>query len=286
MRKREKKGSIVYQARQALFDQMAEGESKHEAKRKGEPLKIYMWETLKCYRRHTKAFVEWCRAVYGCRLLEECYQYAPEYMEGLRNYGYSSSTLKLIGCSIAKMYRCSMADLQIITPVRKRADITRSRGEKPSDIHFSEENNRDLVDFCRAIGPRKWKELKHIKGNQLLERDGVLYITGIKGKGGRMRDAPVLPEYNDIVRKLCEGAGNNSVFLKIPGHADVHSYRAEYAKEWYKRLARPVNSIPKKDRYYCRRDRAGIVYDRVALRKVSSFLGHTRESVVVEHYLF
>lgn len=62
-------------------------------------------------------------------------------------------------------------------------------------------------------------------------------------------------------------------------------YRADYASAWYKRLARPAAFIPPADRYVCRRDRAGVVYDKAAMLQVSRMLGHNRISVIAGHYL-
>ena len=39
------------------------------------------------------------------------------------------------------------------------------------------------------------------------------------------------------------------------------------------------------DRYVCRRDRAGVVYDKAAMLQVSRMLGHNRISVIAGHYL-
>lgn len=61
--------------------------------------------------------------------------------------------------------------------------------------------------------------------------------------------------------------------------------RADYASAWYKRLARPAAFIPPADRYVCRRDRAGVVYDKAAMLQVSRMLGHNRISVIAGHYL-
>ena len=73
----------------------------------------------------------------------------------------------------------------MVTAPRRRADITRSRGHKKSDAHFSEKNNQDLVEFCRATGLRNHKELQQICGDQLEYRDGYYYIVGVKGKAER-----------------------------------------------------------------------------------------------------
>lgn len=55
----------------------------------------------------------------------------------------------------------------------------------------------------------------------------------------------------------------------------------------YERYARDVSKISnKKERYSMRKDRAGEVYDRVAMQIVSKNLGHTRVSVIAQSYLY
>ena len=54
---------------------------------------------------------------------------------------------------------------------------------------------------------------------------------------------------------------------------------------WYKRLARPVAFLERSERYVCRCDRAGVVYDKAAMKQVSRFLGHNRIEVIAGHYL-
>lgn len=66
---------------------------------------------------------------------------------------------------------------------------------------------------------------------------------------------------------------------------DIHSYRAQYATEVYDRYARPKEEIPPAERYVCRRDCAGIVLDKCAMRIASEALGHSRINVITEYYL-
>ena len=85
--------------------------------------------------------------------------------------------------------------------------------------------------------------------------------------------------------RCCLAAGAGKVWSHVSSHADIHSYRADYASAWYKRLARPVSALPKSERYVCRCDRAGVVYDKIAMQQVSRYLGHNRISVIAGHYL-
>ena len=63
---------------------------------------------------------------------------------------------------------------------------------------------------------------------------------------------------------------------------DKHGYRREYAQAVYESIARSVAEIPRKDRYICRGDRKGVIYDK---QYVSRQLGHNRVSVIAVHYL-
>ena len=287
MRKRIKTKSLVQQVKENLDAQLAIGCSKRADKLSGcQESRIYSWETYRVYLRHSCAFAKWAKERHGVRVLEDARRYAAEYIRELTAAGYAPSTLKLIASAIAKIYSCSTVDLKVVTAPRRRADITRSRGYKKSDKHFSEANNKDLVEFCRGTGLRNFKELRQIRGNQLEFRDGYFWLVGVKGKGGKVRDVPILPEYLTTVVRCCLKAGKGKVWPHVSSHADIHSYRADYATAWYQRLARPVAFIPAADRYVCRRDRAGVVYDKAAMLQVSRFLGHNRISVIAEHYLY
>ncbi|WP_172807850.1 hypothetical protein [Christensenella intestinihominis] len=50
-------------------------------------------------------------------------------------------------------------------------------------------------------------------------------------------------------------------------------------------MERPMDGLDRKEKYYCRRDKKGIVYDRQAMLYVSRQLGHNRVSVIAGNYL-
>ena len=56
-----------------------------------------------------------------------------------------------------------------------------------------------------------------------------------------------------------------------------------YACLWYLLLARPIEDIPREDRYCCKAELAGLWLDRKALLQVSSYLGHGRPNVTVDY---
>ena len=194
----------------------------------------------------------------------------------------SAYTLKLSASALRKLYWESLEELGITTKRAARSEITRSRGTAKRDKHFSEEKNAEFVEFCRSTGLRR-SEITKLRGDQLIERDGE-YCIETTGKGGRFRVITICGNVELVIGKMKE-AGTEKVWKKIPSNADIHSYRADYATRIYSKYARPIEEIPRKERYICRKDKAGIVYDKAAMLETSKALGHNRISVVGEHYL-
>lgn len=272
------KESLVYQIKKTLDAKLAIGQSKHAAKKAGVANKyIYSWSTYRAYMQHANYFAKYCKEIHRCRTLTDCRQYVDEWLASRANL--SAYTQKLEASALAKLYDCKTTDF-VQTGVRHRADITRSRGEKIRDSHFSETKNHEFVEFCRATGLRR-SELMALRGSQGHFKDDKYYIR-VKGKGGRFRDALVLD--NAVIERI-QAAGNNKVWDKIPNGADIHSYRAYYCTAIYNKFARQREDIPQEDRYCCRGDLAGTWYDKPAMLIASEMLGHNRISVIAGHYL-
>lgn len=286
--------SLVAQVQCALEAQLAIGQSKHVDKLNGSTQgKIYSWETFRSYMKHANYFTRYCKQTYGCKTLEACRPYVDEWLRSRSNL--SAYTQKLEACALAKIYNCSTTDF-VRTAARKREDITRSRGIKASDTHFSEANHRDFVEFCKSTGLRR-SELAALTGDKLKWIGSQPYIVVDAGsKGGRYREAPVTGNVDLVVRYM-QAAGSGKVFDKVPCGADVHSYRSDYATAIYKQHARDIKDIPydafnkgtgrlyQSQVYHCRGDLKGMCYDKMAMLKASQALGHNRISVVGEHYL-
>ncbi len=139
------------------------------------------------------------------------------------------------------------------------------------------------MEFCKATGLHK-KELKCLKGAQLVFKNRIYYIAVTNGaKGGRYRESPIISNIDAIVKRMKE-AGNGKVWSYVPD-MDVHYYRSDYCTEIYITLARPIEKIPKNERYYYRSDLKGVCYDKRAMLITSRCLGHNRISIIAEHYL-
>jgi len=273
--------SLVKQVQNVLDSKVKFGYSKHADKIKGITAgHIYSRNTYKSYLKHGCYFVKWAKTTHGCKNLDSAKPFINEYLQMRIDGGLSPYTQKLDAAALAKIYGCSADDF-IKTKTRHRTDIKRSRGVKVRDKHFSEKRNQEFVDFCRATGLRR-AEIKVLRSTQLVyDEDTDSYFLNVVGKGGRRRLAPVLS--NEAVQRVRDA--NGLVWGKIPNGADIHSYRADYCTSVYNKCTRPLNEIPKNEKYCCRSDLKGVWYDKKAMMVASSALGHNRISVIAAHYI-
>lgn len=295
---------IHQEIKKTLREKEKFGTSKYDAKVSGTMRdSIFSYQTAKIYNRECQKFAEYVREVSPngrYTPLKDCLSYAKDYIaRNNADTSKSAYTVKLERSALAKLFGVDARDLGTVRE-RNRCDITRSRertmisektGKEIKNQHtragrFSEKRNADVVTFARSSGMRR-SELETVKGTQLHQRaDGSYYfkLDAYQCKGGRERELPVIGNV-EKVRELCEIAGSNRVFEKVPAHMDVHHYRSEYASALYRQLARDREAIPKEDRYCCRGDLAGTWYDKPAMLEVSKALGHNRIGIIAEHYL-
>lgn len=289
------KKSLILQVKEMLDSKLAIGQNKHVAKTAGTYKEhIYSWGTYRTYLQQCCQFVRWCKdqarqdGSRQPRTLEDCRQYVVRYIEHLQQAEYSAYTKKLVLSALCKLYEEYPVErrpfgLPEKQQARHRADITRSRNTVERDRHFSEESNKDIVTFCRCTGLRR-AELAQIRGVDL---DGSNLMVYRGTKGGRVRIVPIVGSADEIaaVQQMAAAAGNKKIFDHISSAMDVHHYRSVYCQRIYSSYARPLEQIPAADRYYCRQDKKGIVYDKKAMLQASRALGHNRISVIAGHYL-
>lgn len=290
------KKSLILLVKEQLDSKLAIGQNKHAAKAAGTYKEhIYSWGTYKTYLQQCCQFVRWCKqqarqdGSRQPRTLEDCRQYVARYLQHLQQAEYSAYTQKLVLSALCKLYDeypttegrpFGLPDAQT---KRHRADITRSRDTVTRDAHFSEEKNRNIVMFCCCTGLRR-AELQQIRG---IDLDGSSLMVYRGTKGGRVRIVPIVGSANEIaaIQQMAAAAGNSKMFPHVSSAMDVHHYRSVYCKRIYLQYARPADQVPPTDRYYCRQDKKGIVYDKRAMLQASRALGHNRISIIAGHYL-
>jgi len=281
-------GSLVYQIEQELKSQLRIGESRHAAKISEEthsPEGIFAYGTLQTYLKQGNHFGRWVKKTHGCNTLEKARPYVEEYLRMGIEKGLSACTLCTRRAALCKLYHCTASDIDVKLPERRRADIKRSRGDAVRDKDFSQIKNAAIIDFCRGTGLRAC-ELAKLTAKNVVKIGGKVCLMNVKGKGGKLRNVEVFKPYYGIVLDAARGKGpEERLYPKVPSHMDKHGYRREYAQAVYESIARSVAEIPRKDRYICRGDRKGVIYDKQAMLYVSRQLGHNRVSVIAGHYL-
>ncbi len=245
---------------------------------------IYSWSTYNGYKNKAIAFAEWAKKNYGYKTLGSAKAYIQDYLDNQISLGQSVSTIKTKASATKKLYGMS-EEVNLKTPDRKREDIKRSRFECEHDKHVSKKRNKDLIGFCNGTGLRR-HEVAVVCPKDINYDESGLIVHVKQGKSGKPRDVPVLEEFYPYVEKCIGLLPNEPIFKNIPKKLDIHSYRAKFACAWYKKLARPLETLTKKQKYYCRGEMKGIVYDRRAMMMVSKMLGHERINVIASNYLW
>lgn len=275
------KESLIRQVEKELKSKLKIGASKYEDKKLGITHKyIYSWSTFRNYLKISCRFVVYCKEKHNCKTVVDCRKYANEWLSKFD----SPYTQKTYVAGLCKLYGEHSEDF-LETKVRERANIIRSRNFVSRDKHFSKEKNYELENFCKATGLRR-KELENIRGTQL-ELTSKGYVIHVKGKGGKWRTIPICAndeEKINVITKMLD-AGEKKVWGRVHSCADIHSYRRVYCKRVYEMYKRPLETLPKSEKYFCRKDKKGVVYDRKAMKIASEALGHSRISVIAEHYL-
>lgn len=280
----------IYNRLSKLF-KAGNGRSRNVDKRNGVDREyIYSSKTYKTYHNECKRFAVWCRKTHPeVRHLKECKKYVNEYLTYQISSGKSPWTLTTQKAALAKLYGVDYASF-IATPPRERSKIKRSRNPVSRDKNISANTEKFLSTITSATGLRR-NELCKITGDALrYDSSGRPFLHITRGtKGGKIRDAVIIgatPEETEYIVGLFKSAGKMKLLPKVSSAYDNHRYRAEYAKRLYQHFARNIDEIPKKERYIMRKDRAGEILDKQAMRKVSTAMGHNRIDVIALNYLY
>ena len=270
------------QAYDRLNGMQAFGESKKEAVANGTDRgKIFSFNTYQTYWKHTKYFLKYIKETHPeCTTLKSAKKYVNEWLQLRTDQGLSAWTIQTEAKALSKLYGIQPDDDGYFKPPkRNREDIKRSRGDRVRDRHFSEENNDELVKFCKGTGLRR-SELMELRGKDLVTRAQIEdeiarlnalpagersaaadkrlemlqdtrlfdeeYFTHVRnGKGGRERLSPIIGQFaGQIIGRIRETPAEEKVWQYVNTNADIHGYRAEYATAIYKTHARPIQDIP------------------------------------------
>ncbi len=284
------KKNLYEQAYMRLERMKAFGESKKEAKADGTMKdKIFSVSTYKNYKKHIKYFIHYIERNHPeCTTLKSAKKYVKEWLqirtEQVDKNGehLSAWTIQLETAALNKLYGIDPADVgRFQPPKRKKEDIKRSRGKKANDVHFSEQKNVELVNFCKGCGFRR-NVLERLKGSDLMERKDVeealskakkendqkiikactdalttfpdkeYFILHRQDKGGKTRISPIVGSHTqEIVERMRNTPPEQKVWGFVSKACDVHGYRSDYATMLYRQYARPIEQLDYKKKILC-----------------------------------
>lgn len=298
---------LTHEVKAALQQQDCRGQSKHVAKQaarqyaqnthtKYTPVTgLYATSSYETYTKQAMTALRWIAERHNCKHIADCRPYLREYYDSLCARNISAWTIHTRVYALCSVYGQTYKDLFSLErlPTRSRADITRSREISACADRYHATHHEDARLLARACGARRGG-LLGLCAEDLRDNGNALRIH-LREKGGKERDALVLPEYADRVREIFrrygdgEGAETGGKRRLLPRQAlpkdmPLHYLRAEYAKDLYRYYEE--RGTASGQLYHCRSDRKGEVYDKGILLEVSRNLGHSRCDVVVSHYLY
>ena len=284
--KRNKQNTLkdeIYAKLSKMFRE-GKGRARNEDKKKGlDKLYIYSEKSYRTYTNEAKNFRRWINEHHPeCKHLRECRKYVNEWILQMIDDKKSAYTISTRKSALVKLFQVDYSFF-VETPGRYRKNVTRSRLDVEYDKHISKKNEAYWAKITEGIGLRI-AELTRVRGNDVFIEDGKYYLKVRRGtKGGKVRIVEVI---DAEVAELIKLAGDRPAFPNVPRAYDNHYHRAVYAKKLYNLYARPIDMIPKEDRYIMRKDRKGVILDKKAMKIVADSMGHNRISVIAQSYLY
>lgn len=265
------------------------GKSRSLDKLRGETKnRIYSRQSYLTYKNQFRYFSNWVKEKHPeAHSIEEARILIDEYLKHLMDLDRSAYSISTAKAALVKVFQTDATQV-VATPIRRRADVKRSRFSVDRDKHISDELERRLSQFTSATGLRR-KEMLQIEAEDLFFNNGKPYLNVNKGtKNGKTRIAEIHGVSEAETKMLIEfiQSKKGRLFPKLSPHYDNHYYRSVYAKRVYDRYARKEKDVPKKERYIMRKDRAGEVLDKLAMEITSRMLGHSRINVIAQSYLY
>ena len=205
---------LTHEVKTALSQNDKRGQSKHTAKQaaRAEAQRthtsytqitgLYATSSYSTYVKQALVALRWIADRYGCKRLEECRPYLPAYYAEMQERGLSAWTVRTRVYALCSVYDADYTTLFGVEnlPARHRAAIKRGRQISASDSRHHTPEQEAVRTIARACGARRGGILG-LTAEDLLSRDSHLYVH-LTEKGGKEREAIVLPEYETAVREI------------------------------------------------------------------------------------
>ncbi|WP_236601790.1 hypothetical protein [Ktedonobacter sp. SOSP1-52] len=122
--------------------------------------------------------------------------------------GHSPWTLSTTRSALRLFFGSPSLASEVALPARHREAIRRSRtstSHQKRPRHMSAEDWQDLLAFLGATGLRR-HEARTLRVGQIERQpDGHVVLAHVHGKGGKIRQVPVLPGQETTILRLVEG---------------------------------------------------------------------------------
>ena len=232
---------------------MAKKQNMKYAVKKGSLKGITDNDSVKTYNFGTKKFTKWAETqgvkhVEDLKTEEDRIAFVQRYQKYLDDRGYTPSTVHTYLAPVCKGLGFSMAKIKKKKRTagylkRSRDPIANLQGKREATL----DKYQRLIKAQKAIGVRR-SELGELIGADLIENDKKeLYVRILKGKGGKYQLQRILPEDEEIIRKIWEGIGQNQkVFSQeeINNKIDLHEIRREHGMKAYNYYLDNINNTP------------------------------------------
>ena len=265
---------------------------------------IHSISTKENYREVANQFTKYCVEIHNEKtradlnvLIEK---YSVDYLKMREEKCLSVSTLSRDRAALNKL---SKSDNKINYKLETRSihKVKRSRNNSnKNNANFNEKLNSSLIALAKGTGGRR-EDLSKLTPESFFKKNGNLYVSFRGSKGGKDRVSVVREEHRESIQHRIDSTSQNErLFERIHKHADIHSYRREYAQELYKDIIQNKNNIKKDlNEIYGKRNERNIKSEYYKTKSEDNFfsgkrddiflitksLGHERLDVAVNSYL-
>lgn len=231
---------------------MAKKQNMKYAMKKGSLKGIDDNHSVKTYNFGTKKFTAWAESK-GIKHIddlpteEDRIKFVQEYQIWLDDSGYAPSTVHTYLAPVCKAMGFSMAKIQKKRRTagylkRSRDPLANPQGKREATL----EKYQRFMAAQKAIGVRR-AELSKLTGDDLIERNGMMYVRVKKGKQGKFQLQLILPEDQDKLREIWKGIKSNErVFTEdeVNNKIDLHGVRREHSMKAYNYYVDQINNTP------------------------------------------